>query len=426
MLQDDTQPEKNAKLTKQGILTNGVDETDGTDETFPAESSRHTSDAISASSTRHSTPTHKPLDRTQSDATSVHPKLPSSHRRFSATDGEELALRARSCSFSEIIQSIFVSSLDRPGSQLSERCTSPLSVHSHSISDDSTQLEKEVWPEMGTDLDAINASRDRKGDHLPTAKPPSLSSGSQMAYFSLESTQSSSDADQHSKALPGNTYEFHGSLVRMRKVHRRTDSEVMPSPPAAPRWLRGRSKSALHTLPKHVRSFSARPLPRAPVESSTAVPLGPTSEYLNTADLANSRYINMTKDLLDESKIYDKIDFCSELEGHYATLDFAALQFLREGGRPATKPALASNEEECVYAKVDIVAMEVARQLADQRRRERELRSQSQTSSVEREHQRRHTSDFNTLQARGSDMHRRLRAWSSVGLGDKEGKTFTE
>ena len=407
----------------------GTDGSDGTDEAFLAESVLHVTEAMSVNSTHPSSPTHRPLGRVQSDGMSAHPQLRAPPRRYSAADCEQLALRTRSGSFSELIQNIFVNSLERPGSRLSGRGLSPLSVHSHSISDDSAQVEMEVWPEMGAEFDGLAGSENRKGNSLPAVDSLTLNSNSQMTSFSLGSGQSSSEADTCSGVSGGSTYHFQGSLVRMRKVHRWTteDSEATPSPTTAPHWvLRGRSKSASHTLPRHARSFSARPLPRAPVEPRPTVLLGSSSDYVNTAGLADSRYANMTKDLLDGSKIYDRIDLCSDLDGHYATLDFAALQPLQDGSRSAAKPPPASGGEKCIYAQVDIRAMEAARRLADQRRREREVHSQGQPCSAEGEQRRRHGSEANTMQAGVSGRHRRLRTWSSVGTVGRDRKTFTE
>ena len=408
----------------------GTDGSDGTDEAFLAESVLHFSEATSVNSTHPSSPTPRPLGRVQSDSMSAHPQLRSPPRRYSAADCEQLASRTRSGSFSELIQSIFVNNLERPGSRLSGRALSPLSVHSHSISDDSAQVEMEVWPEIGADLDGLAGSEDRKGNSLPAVESLTLNSNSQMTSFSLGAGQSSSEADTWSGVSGGSTYHFQGSLVRMRKVHRWTteDSEATPSPTTAPHWvLRGRSKSASHNLPRYARSFSARPLPRAPVEPRPrpAVPLGSSSDYVNTAGLADSRYANMTKDLLDGSKIYDRIDLRSDLDGHYASLDFAALQLLRDGSRPAAKPPPASGGEKCIYAQVDIGAMEAARRLADQRRREREVHSQGQSFSAEGERRKRHGSEANTMQAGVTGTHRRLRTWSSVGTVGRDRKTFT-
>ena len=429
--------------------------------------STHTSDRTPSAETSPSTseadltsPTHKPLGGVHSESMFVRPESPVSPRRFSA-DSAQLVPRTRSGSFSELIQTIFVNSLERPGSPLSDRCHSPLSVHSHSISDVSGQLETEVWPEMGTDLDALVTQRDRKGNSLSSVQSPSSHSNTKMASLHSEVDQSSSDPDTRaSKEVPEtNTFNFQGSLVRLRKVPCKStdDSAAVLSPPSVPHWRR-RSKSASHALPKHNHSFLDRPLPRLPsmcvttkqVNPPPEVQLESSSEYVNTASATVSLYMN-TADAGDDlyantsvmdnvlyanltdnevDKIYDEIDCYQDITGHYATLSFAceaARRFLQEDSKSAGRPApTGGSEDGCTYATVDHAAMEAARQIADARRTEQEQRSGSQTFSTE-DQRRRHATDFSTMRAGGPKARRPLRrAASSVGLVNEQIKTHSE
>ena len=320
----------------------------------------------------------------------------------SSSDEEDSPLpRERHHSFSEIIQDMFVVSINKSRHSSYEQCKSPLSAHSQAFfssdtnptSGDSSHLKDldEIFlRDRGVSTSTLGSgvSNDPEQSSADADLPP-------QKTFRSKSVSAGDIHDHRCVSPESSIFKFQDSLIQMQEVSPAQTNSDPPTDKNKTQTQRLRSKSTTSLFPR-TKSFLTRPLPRAPDERDVSMATSFNTVYENDD---SSLYQNMRGRSHDSVQIgdeenqgfYDNIDGTevTKLSGYYAELDFSGFVSKRnvedENGRPPSStndlPPLSPQEEgHYEYTVVDVAATEALGITLQERQAELQGRSRRKTS----------------------------------------------
>ena len=320
----------------------------------------------------------------------------------SSSDDEDSPLpRERHHSFSEIIQDMFVVSINKSRHSSYEQCRSPLSAHSQTFfssdtnptSGDSSHLKDldEIFLRdrgVSTSTFGSSVSQDPEQSSTDADLPP-------QKTFRSKSVSAGDIRGRRCVSPESSIFKFQDSLVQMQEVSPTQTNSDPSTDKNKTQMQRLRSKSTTSLFPR-TKSFLTRPLPRAPDERDVSMATHFNTVYENDD---SSLYQNMRGRSHDSVQVreeenqglYDNIDVteATKLSGYYAELDFSDFVSKRniedENGRPPSStndhpPLVPQEEGHYEYTVVDVAATEALGITLQERQAELRGRSRRKTS----------------------------------------------